>query len=90
MTKINEHLCLYHPGAIVDKDVQLEQANKQIQKLVAEVEAKNEQIKKLVAKNAAQRKQVQKLVAENDALKLQAQMPSQNLAAQANAPKPQM
>ena len=39
MTKINEHLCLYHAGAIADQDSKLSQAQKQIQKLEAEVDA---------------------------------------------------
>ena len=78
MTIINEHLCLHHAGAILDKDAQLEQANKRIQELVAENNALKLQAQiqdeKFVAENEAQKKKNEKLAAELDAFKLQAQM----------------
>ena len=53
--------------------MQLEQANKQIQKLVAENDALKRENKKLVAKNESQKKDNKKLVVENDAQKKQIQ-----------------
>ena len=73
MTIINEHLCLHHAGAILDKDAQLEQANKRIQELVAENNALKLQAQiqdeKFVAENETQKKKNEKLVAENEAQK---------------------
>ena len=85
MTKINEHLCLHHPGAIVNKDAQLEQANKRIQELVAENNALKLQAQiqdeKFVAENEAQKKKNEKLVAENEAQKKE----NEKLAAELDA-----
>jgi len=61
MTKINEHLCLYHAGAIADQESELGKAQKKIQKLEAEVDALKLQLQM----------QNEKHVAEVDALKLQ-------------------
>ena len=68
LTKISQHLCLYHAGVLAEKGTELQQAQQKIRNLIAEVEAlKNQNVKHVVEAEA----QNQKHVAEVQELKLQ-------------------